>query len=194
MQTTLWTHARMLQPGFHETGLPMTSSDSAASRPVEADEHQEGPSRVRAAWDALLLAFALAEGEPGGGARAGGARASLGIRVERDDSDALPVVDEDVAREIETARGKVELERALPEYRKVMAERRERILKSITDLSAALDKLRDQIMESFNELKKTEQTILNRQQRQRTAQRRRDQLRADEIGLDLHRRKKDTSL
>jgi flagellar protein FliJ len=103
-------------------------------------------------------------------------------------------LDEDVTREIETARGNLELERALPEYRAVMAERRERILKSITDLSAELDKLRDQIMESFSELKKTEQTILNRQQRQRVAQRRKDQIRADEVGLELHRRKKDTTL
>jgi flagellar FliJ protein len=103
-------------------------------------------------------------------------------------------LDEDVAREIETARGTLDLERALPEYRKVMAERRERILKSITDLSAELEKLREQIMESFSELKKTEQTITNRQQRQRNAQRRRDQIRADEVGLELHRRKKDTSL
>ena len=103
-------------------------------------------------------------------------------------------LDEEVAREIETARGNLELERALPEYRKVMAERRDRILKSISDLSAELDKLRDQIMESFSELKKTEQTIANRQQRQRNAQRRRDQIRADEVGLELHRRKKDTTL
>ena len=103
-------------------------------------------------------------------------------------------LDEDVAREIETARGNLDLERALPEYRKVMAERRERILKSIADLSAELEKLREQIMESFSELKKTEQTIANRQQRQRNAQRRRDQIRADEVGLELHRRKKDTSL
>jgi translation initiation factor 2B subunit (eIF-2B alpha/beta/delta family) len=103
-------------------------------------------------------------------------------------------LDEDVAREIETARGNLELERALPDYRRVMAERRERILKSISDLSAELEKLREVIMESFSELKKTEQTILNRQQRQRLAQRRRDQVRADEVGLELHRRKKDTSL
>ncbi len=103
-------------------------------------------------------------------------------------------LDEDVAREIEAARGNLDLERALPEYRKLMAERRDKILKSISDLSAELDKLRDQIMESFSELKKTEQTIANRQQRQRVAQRRRDQIRADEVGLELHRRKKDTTL
>lgn len=103
-------------------------------------------------------------------------------------------LDEEVAREIEAARGNLDLERALPDYRKLMAERRDRILKSITDLTAELDKLRDQIMESFSELKKTEQTILNRQQRQRQVQRRREQIRADEIGLDLHRRKKNTTL
>jgi chromosome segregation ATPase len=103
-------------------------------------------------------------------------------------------LDGEVASEIETARKDIELQRALPDYRKVMAERRDRILKSIADLSAELEKLRAQIMESFSELKKTEQTILNRQQRQRVAQRRRDQTRADELGLEMHRRKKDNSL
>jgi hypothetical protein len=49
-------------------------------------------------------------------------------------------------------------------------------------------------MESFAELKKTEQTIANRAQRQRVVQRRREQSRADEVGLQLHRRKKDTTL
>jgi chromosome segregation ATPase len=119
--------------------------------------------------------------------------ADLDALIERLRSDVRRL-DEEVAGEIEAARGNLEMERALPEYRKVMAQRRDRILKSISDLSAELDKLRDQIMESFSELKKTEQTILNRQQRQRMAQRRREQIRADEIGLDLHRRKKDTSL
>lgn len=103
-------------------------------------------------------------------------------------------LDDEVANEIETARDDLELQRVLPDYKRMMAERRERIEKSIADLTAELDKLRDQIMESFAELKKTEQTIANRQQRQRIAQRRRDQNRADEVGLQLHRRKKDTTL
>ena len=103
-------------------------------------------------------------------------------------------LDEEVANEVEAARNDIELSRVLPDYKRMMAERRERIEKSITDLTAELEKLRDQIMESFAELKKTEQTIANRQQRQRIAQRRRDQNRADEVGLQLHRRKKDTSL
>jgi uncharacterized phage infection (PIP) family protein YhgE len=103
-------------------------------------------------------------------------------------------LDEEVANEVEAARNDLELSRVLPDYKKTMAQRRERIEKSVADLTAELDKLRDQIMESFAELKKTEQTIANRAQRQRVAQRRRDQNRADEVGLQLHRRKKDTTL
>ncbi|GAB2175393.1 flagellar FliJ family protein [Dongia sp. agr-C8] len=103
-------------------------------------------------------------------------------------------LEEEVANEVEAARNDIELSRMLPDYKRTMAERRERIEKSVADLSAELDKLRDQIMESFAELKKTEQTIANRAQRQRVAQRRREQNRADEVGLQLHRRKKDTTL
>jgi chromosome segregation ATPase len=103
-------------------------------------------------------------------------------------------LDDEVANEIEVSRNDLELQRVLPDYKKMMVQRRERIEKSIADLTAELDKLRDQIMESFAELKKTEQTIQNRQQRQRVAQRRREQTRADEVGLQLHRRKKDTTL
>lgn len=103
-------------------------------------------------------------------------------------------LDDEVANEVETARNDIELSRVLPDYKRMMAERRERIEKSIADLTQELGKLRDQIMESFAELKKTEQTIINRQQRQRVAQRRREQARADEVGLQLHRRKKDTTL
>jgi chromosome segregation ATPase len=103
-------------------------------------------------------------------------------------------LDEEVANEVEAARNDLELQRVLPDYKRMMAERRERIEKSVADLTSELEKLREQIMESFAELKKTEQTIANRQQRQRVAQRRRDQSRADEVGLQLHRRKKDTTL
>jgi flagellar export protein FliJ len=103
-------------------------------------------------------------------------------------------LEEEVASEVEAARNDLELQRVLPDYKRMMAGRRERIEKSVADLTQELDKLRDQIMESFAELKKTEQTIANRQQRQRIAQRRREQNRADEVGLQLHRRKKDTTL
>jgi chromosome segregation ATPase len=108
--------------------------------------------------------------------------------------DDIRRADGDVAHEIEIAGQDLQLQRALPEYRKVMAERRLRIEKSIADLTAELEKLREQIMEAFGELKKTEQTILNRQKRQQKLQRRREQNQADDMGLVMHRRKKDSTL
>jgi chromosome segregation ATPase len=115
--------------------------------------------------------------------------ADLEALIERLNDDVRRL-DEEVARETDAARNDLELQRVLPSYRTMMAERRERILKSVGDLTAELEKLRDQIMEAFSDLKKTEQTILNRQQRQRVAQRRQEQIRADEMGLNMHRRKK----
>jgi flagellar export protein FliJ len=98
-------------------------------------------------------------------------------------------LDAAVEREIEASRANVELQRALPGYRQVMKDRRARLDKSLTDLRGELDKLREQITEAFSELKKTEQTVKNREQRQRLAERRKEQAISDEIGLQLHRRK-----
>ena len=98
-------------------------------------------------------------------------------------------LDEQVEHEIEASRANIELQRALPGYRQAMKSRRERMDKSLVDLRGELEKLREQITEAFAELKKTEQTVKNRQQRQRLAERRKDQAISDEVGLQLHRRK-----
>jgi predicted nucleic acid-binding Zn-ribbon protein len=98
-------------------------------------------------------------------------------------------LDDQVEREIEASRANLELQRALPGYRQAMKGRRERLDKSLVDLRGELEKLRDQITESFSELKKTEQTVKNRQQRQRMNERRKDQAISDEVGLQQHRRK-----
>jgi chromosome segregation ATPase len=98
-------------------------------------------------------------------------------------------LDAAVEREIETSRANLELQRVLPGYRQVMKDRRARLDKSLLDLRGELDKLREQITAAFSELKKTEQTVKNREQRQRLAERRKDQAVSDEIGLQLHRRK-----
>jgi flagellar export protein FliJ len=94
-----------------------------------------------------------------------------------------------VEREIAASRENVELQRALPGYRQVMKTRRERLDQSLVDLRGELEKLREQITEAFSELKKTEQTVKNREQRQRLAERRKDQAASDEVGLQQHRRK-----
>jgi flagellar protein FliJ len=112
----------------------------------------------------------------------------LELLIERLVQDIIKL-DEQVAREIEASRANVELQRALPGYRHVMKGRRERLDKSLVDLRGELEKLREQITAAFSELKKTEQTVKNRQQRQRLAERRKDQAISDEVGLQLHRRK-----
>ena len=98
-------------------------------------------------------------------------------------------LDDQVEREIQASRAHLELQRALPGYRQMMKSRRERLDKSMLDLRGELEKLREQITAAFSELKKTEQTVKNRQQRQRLAERRKEQAISDELGLQLHRRK-----
>ncbi|MET1026745.1 MAG: hypothetical protein ABWY00_06235 [Dongiaceae bacterium] len=98
-------------------------------------------------------------------------------------------LDREVLREIAAAQHSLELQRVLPGYRKIMQERRERIEASIANLREELQRLQDQIAEAFSELKKTEQAIESRKQRQRLQERRREQIVSDELGIDLHRRR-----
>jgi len=112
----------------------------------------------------------------------------LELLIERLIQDIIKL-DEQVEREIEASRADLELQRALPGYRNAMKSRRERLDKSLVDLRGELEKLREQITEAFSELKKTEQTVKNRHQRQRVAERRKEQANLDEVGLQLHRRK-----
>jgi flagellar protein FliJ len=112
----------------------------------------------------------------------------LELLIERLIQDIIKL-DEQVEREIEASRANLELQRALPGYRNAMKGRRERMDKSLVDLRGELEKLREQITEAFSDLKKTEQTVKNREQRHRLAERRKDQAISDEIGLQLHRRK-----
>ena len=99
-------------------------------------------------------------------------------------------LDEEVIREIDASQESIELQRALPAYRKVMQERRERLEQSIANLRVELLRIQEEIAEAFSELKKTEQTIQSRKQRQRQQERRREQIVSDDMGIDLHRRRR----
>ncbi|HJR20497.1 MAG TPA: hypothetical protein VJ822_02680 [Dongiaceae bacterium] len=112
----------------------------------------------------------------------------LELLIERLIQDIIKL-DEQVEHEIEASRANLELQRVLPGYRQAMRGRRERMDRSLVDLRGELEKLREQITEAFSDLKKTEQTVKNRQQRQRLAERRKDQAISDEVGLQQHRRK-----
>jgi chromosome segregation ATPase len=102
----------------------------------------------------------------------------------------IRLLDEEVIREIDAAQQSIELQRTLPAYRKMMQERRERLEQSIDNLRVELARIQDEIAEAFSELKKTEQTIQSRKQRQRQQERRREQIVSDDIGLELHRRRR----
>ena len=112
----------------------------------------------------------------------------LELLIERLVQDIIKL-DEQVEREIQASRANLEMQRQLPGYRQVMKGRRERMDRSLVDLRGELEKLREQITEAFSDLKKTEQTVKNREQRQRHAERRKDQAISDEVGLQQHRRK-----
>jgi flagellar FliJ protein len=98
-------------------------------------------------------------------------------------------LDEEVAREIEVARTDLEASRHLPPYRDMMAKRRERLEQSVADVNLELERVREEIAETFGDIKKTEQTIQNRLERKRQAAARREQIATDEMGLEQHRRK-----
>lgn len=114
--------------------------------------------------------------------------ADLVALIERLQGD-IKRLDDEVAREIEAARSDLEASRHLPPYRDMMAKRRERLEQSVADVNLELERVRDEIAEAFGEIKKTEQTIQNRQERKRQAIARREQIETDEMGLEQHRRK-----
>jgi prefoldin subunit 5 len=89
--------------------------------------------------------------------------------------------------EIEAARGNIELERALPAYRKLMRERRQRMERSVSELNLEREKVQEEIQTAFNELKSTEQALANRAERQRVSERRKEQSVSDEIGRRMNR-------
>jgi chromosome segregation ATPase len=109
--------------------------------------------------------------------------------IEKFETD-IRLLDEEVIREIDASQESLDLQRALPAYRKVMQERRERLEQSIANLRVELLRIQEEIAEAFSELKKTEQTIQSRKQRQRQQERRREQIVSDDMGIDLHRRRR----
>nr|WP_298683859.1 hypothetical protein [uncultured Dongia sp.] len=114
--------------------------------------------------------------------------ADLVALIERLQSD-IAKLDEEVAREIEVARTDLEASRHLPPYRDMMAKRRERLEQSVADVTLELDRVREEIAETYGDIKKTEQTIENRLERKRQAVAKREQAETDEMGLEQHRRK-----
>jgi flagellar export protein FliJ len=101
----------------------------------------------------------------------------------------LTRLDGDLLREEKTAVGSLELQAAFTAYAAVARKRRERLARSIADLALEIERAQEEVSEAFQELKRYEQALANRKSREASAQQRREQTAADEIGLQMHRRR-----
>jgi len=106
--------------------------------------------------------------------------------------DQIAGLDEDITREAATTRsiGSPELNKAFAAYADLTRLRREKLERSRQDVQARIESARELVLETFRELEKYEQAQRNRQAKKQAEIKRRDQLVADEIGIDRHRRRR----
>lgn len=101
----------------------------------------------------------------------------------------LARIDAELVREEKTASGSPELLAAFTAYAAIARKRREKLARSIIDVEQEIERAREAVQEAFQELKRYEQTLANRKARAADAQRRRDQIVADDVGIEMFRRK-----
>lgn len=78
---------------------------------------------------------------------------------------------------------------SLPAYIKATIDRRRKIEDSIAEIDRSIAAAREEITQAFQEFKKYETAHGNHQRREALKQSRREQTAADELGIDLHRRR-----
>jgi flagellar export protein FliJ len=78
---------------------------------------------------------------------------------------------------------------AFTAYAAIARKRRDKLARSITDVEQEIERAREAVQEAFQELKRYEQALANRKARAADAARRRDQTAADEVGIEMFRRK-----
>lgn len=102
----------------------------------------------------------------------------------------IDALDAELAQERAAAEESIELRRMLPGYVAQVRRRRARIEASLRDVEVQIEGVREEVAEAFRELKKYEQAQRNRMARREAAQRRREQIVNDEIGLSMYRRRR----
>lgn len=75
-------------------------------------------------------------------------------------------------------------------YATAVMERRENLEKSLTEINVSVEDMKDQVAESFKELKKYEVVEQREFDRQQAEFNRRQQADLDELSINLHRRKR----
>ncbi|MGF1630225.1 MAG: hypothetical protein ACFCUT_12205 [Kiloniellaceae bacterium] len=100
----------------------------------------------------------------------------------------IEVLEADLAREQAAAEHLDVANISLPAFIKATIDRRRKIEGSISEIDRTIAAARDEITEAFQEFKKYETAHGNHLRREALKQSRRDQVTADELGIDLHRR------
>ena len=102
-------------------------------------------------------------------------------------------IDAELEREEKTAQESPELRAAFTAYSAIARKRRERLARSIADVEVEIERAREEVTDAFQELKRYEQALANRKARAASVVRRREQLAADEVGIEMFRRKSEAS-
>jgi flagellar export protein FliJ len=88
------------------------------------------------------------------------------------------------------AAGSIEGTIAFPAFVAAALERRKKLRVSIANLDLAIEAAREEVREVFQEVKKYELARDNHEKRERERIAKREQIELDELGVNLHRRKK----
>ena len=110
----------------------------------------------------------------------------LAEKLENDLTD----LEAELLREQSAATGSVEGTIAFPAFVAAALERRKKLLVSIANLELAIEAAREEVRESYREVKKYELARDNEERRERDHLALRERNTLDELGMTLHRRNK----
>ena len=102
----------------------------------------------------------------------------------------LSRVDAEMEAEKKSVGLSLELAPAFAAYLKVAQGRRARLLRSIADVEAEILRVQAEVADAYQQLKKYEQALANRNQRERLKVTRREQIANDELGLAMYQRRR----
>ena len=102
----------------------------------------------------------------------------------------LTDLEAELLREQSAATGSVEGTIAFPAFVAAALERRKKLLVSIANLELAIEAAREEVRESYREVKKYELARDNEERRERDRLALRERNTLDELGMTLHRRNK----
>lgn len=113
------------------------------------------------------------------------------LRLQADLEEQLKRLDEEHVREQRAAAADpTGAGLTYPNYAHHVRQRRDNLQDSIAQMEIVIGYARDELSESYQELKKYETVEQNRQRRHELEQARREQTMLDEVALNQHRRKK----